>query len=225
MNPFIQQSITPILPAQMHNGTAVSRGIIPFFAQDVVFTLDQLEKLNQRDPNEVLNGRLDLRHVGFFGVSLGGIIVGEACWIDRRLRAYLILDAPMSASLVRDGLSQLSMWITRNAQILKNENWSQFGIDQHQTTMRSVYNELTSAEYFVQVQGMFHINLTDVPSSSPLLSWLGASGPIGGKRAHDILNAYSVAFFDKYLGGPQSNFLDGPAKQFPEVQFESRTKN
>lgn len=225
MNPLIQQSIMPILPAPLLNGTSLSGGVIPFFAKDVVFTLDQLALLNQTDPKGILNGRLDLKSVGVFGVSLGGIILGEACRIDRRLRACLVMDAPMSATVVREGLSQPSMWITRDSQTMKNEGWSQFDTDQHQTTMRAVYNELPGDGYFVQVSGMFHINLTDVPAFSPILSWLGVSGPIESKRAHNIINAYSVAFFDKYLEGPQSNFLDGPAQQFPEVQFESRTRN
>jgi hypothetical protein len=225
MNPLIQQSISPGEPAPMLNGIAFKDGIIPFFAQDVVFVIDQLEKLNDIDPNGILNGRLDLKRVGVFGVSLGGIIVGEACRIDRRLHSCLVMDAPMSATVLREGLSQPSMWITRDAKTMKIEGWSQFDIVQHQTTMRAVYNGLPGDGYFVQVSGMFHINLTDVASFSPIMHWLGMSGPIGVSRAHDIANAYSIVFFDKHLGGPPSNFLDGPAKQFPEVQFESRTRN
>lgn len=221
MNPLIQQSITPGQAAPVLKGTAFKDGIIPYFAQDVVFTLDQLSELNKIDPNEILNGRLDLNRVGIFGVSLGGIIVGEVCRIDRRLRACMVMDAPMTAPVVREGLLQPSMWITRDAQTMRNEGWTQFDIDQHQTTMRAVYYGVTGDGYFIQVAGMFHANLTDVPSFSPLLSWFGIAGPINGKHAYNIINAYSVAFFDKYLVGPTSNFLDGPASQFPEVQFEA----
>jgi Platelet-activating factor acetylhydrolase, isoform II len=222
MDPLIQQNITPIEPSPTLNGTAYRDGIIPYFAQDVVFTLDQLVLLNKVDPNGILGGRLDLQRVGIFGVSLGGIVAGEACRLDRRLRACLVMDAPMTASVVREGLLQPSMWITRDAQIMRSEGWSQFDIDQHQTTMRAVFNGLNGDGYFVQVAGMFHVNLTDVPYFSPLTSWSGITGPIGGKRAHDIINAYSASFFDKYLEGPPSNFLEGPTQKFPEVQFEYR---
>ena len=227
MNPLIQQSITPVEQAPMLNGTAFKDGIIPYFAQDVVFTLDQLEKLNQIDPKRILNGRLDLKRVGIYGVSLGGIIVGEACRVDRRLRACLVMDAPMTARVVREGLMQPTMWITRDALTMRNEGWSQFDIDQHQATMRAVFNRLANNGYFVQVDGMFHINLTDVPSFSPLLGWNGVfgpvvTGPIDSKRAHDIINAYSVSFFDEYLDGPKSSLLDSATKHFPEVQFEKR---
>jgi hypothetical protein len=114
------------------------------------------------------------------------------------------------------------MWITRDAQTMRNEGWSQFDIDQHQATMRAVFNRLANNGYFVQVDGMFHVNLTDVPLFSPLLSWSGMTGPIGGKRAHDIIKAYSVSFFDEYLEGPKSSLLDSATKHFPEVQFEKR---
>jgi Platelet-activating factor acetylhydrolase, isoform II len=227
MNPLLQQSIAPVQPAPLLNGITNRDGIIPYFAQDAVFTLDQLEKLNNTDPNTILGGRLDLQRVGIFGVSFGGIIVGEACRVDRRLRACLVMDAPMTARVVRESLSQPSMWITRDAQTMRNEGWSTFDIDQHQSTMWAVFNGVSGDGYFVQVSGMFHVNLTDVPYFSPLLGWNSVfgplvTGPIDGKRAHDIVNAYSVAFFDKYLNGPPSNFLDGFAKQFPEVQFEKR---
>jgi pimeloyl-ACP methyl ester carboxylesterase len=227
MNPLLQQSIKPGEPMPILNGTAYSEGIIPYFAQDVVFTLDQLKKMNETDPIGILGGRLDLQRVGIFGVSFGGIVVGEACRIARHLRACLVMDAPMSASVVHEGLQQPAMWITRDALTMENEGWSRFDIEQHQSTMRAVYNGLKGDGYFLQVAGLFHVNLTDLPSFSPLLGWHGmwgpmVTGPIDGKRAHNIINAYSVAFFDKYLGGPQSNFLDGSAKQFPEVQFEKR---
>jgi predicted esterase YcpF (UPF0227 family) len=83
-----------------------------------------------------LKSRLDLNHIGIFGVSLGGIVVAEACRTERRLRACLVMDAPMPASIMLDGLQQPSMWLTRDAQTMRNENWSTFDIDQHQTSRR-----------------------------------------------------------------------------------------
>ena len=222
MNPLIQQSITPVESAPVLNRTAFNDGIIPYFAQDVVFTLDQLAKLNKADPNGNLTGRLDLERIGIFGVSLGGMIVGEACRLDRRLRACLVMDAPMTSRVVREGLMQPTMWITRDAQTMRNEGWSQFDIDQHQATMRAVFNRLANNGYFIQVDGMFHVNLTDVPLFSPLLSWSSMTGPVVRKRAHDIINAYSESFFDEYLDGPKSSLLDSATKHFPEVQFEKR---
>lgn len=222
MNPLIQQSIAALELVPSLNAIEFEAGIIPYFAQDVVFVINQLAVLNRNDPKGILKDRLDLNRIGIFGVSLGGVVVGEACRIDRRLRACLVMDAPMSAPVVTEGLQQPGMWITRDAQTMSNEGWTQFDVDQHQKTMRTVFEKSTSDGYFVEVSGMFHANLTDVPYFSPLLKWFGITGPIDATRAHNIVNAYTVAFFDRYLGGPPSGVLDGAGEQFPDVKLETR---
>ena len=63
---------------------------IPYLAHDVMFTLDQLVSFDRADPNGILTGRLDLERVGIVGHSLGAIVGGEACHLDRRLRAAVL---------------------------------------------------------------------------------------------------------------------------------------
>jgi hypothetical protein len=194
---------------------------IPYLAYDAVFTLDQLTGLNRADPNGILTGRLDLKRAGLFGISLGGIVGGEACRLEPRLRACLLMDAYMPADVVRAGLRQPAMWITRDADTMRLERrrsggWSEAAIDEHLTTMRAVYERLPGDGYYVQVPGMFHVDMTDVPLLSPLASRLGLSGPIGGQRAQRIINAYSLAFFDRHLKGLPAALLDGPANSIPK---------
>ena len=202
-------------------------GLIRYFAQDAVFALDQLAALNRTDPNGILSGRLNLRRVGAFGVSLGGIVVAEACHLEPRLKACLMMDAPMPVDVVTSGLQQPSLWITRDADGMRLERqraggWSEKEILAHQTTMRSVYQSLPGAGYFVQVPGMFHLNFTDIPNWSPWTPQLRLSGPIDGHRAHDIVNAYSLAFFDRHLLERPAGQLDVLTARYPEVHFESR---
>jgi Platelet-activating factor acetylhydrolase, isoform II len=222
LNPLIQQSISPAEKAPTLNGREFKDGIIPFFTQDVIFTLNQLAALNQADSHGALAGRLDLQHAGVFGPSLGGIVGSEACRLEPRLRACLVMDAPMPADVVKAGLQQPGMWITRDAKTMQLEGWTQADIEQHQTTMRAVFESLPGDGYFVQVPGMFHANLTDIPYWSPLFSKLGVTGPIDGQRAHNIVNAYSLAFFDRHLKGRPTPVLLGPVEQYPEVLFETR---
>jgi predicted dienelactone hydrolase len=82
---------------------------ILYLAQDAIFTLDQLVVLNRADPARILTGRLDLQRAGLLGMSLGG----EACRLEPRLRAGLLMDAFMPAEVVQAGLQQPTMWITR----------------------------------------------------------------------------------------------------------------
>ena len=200
--------------------------IVPYLARDAAFALDRLGALNRADPHGVLTGRLDLQRVGVFGVSLGGIVVGEACRTDARFRACLVMDAPMSAAVVKAGLQQPGMWVTRDAASMRLERqraggWPDAEIEAHQGSMRAVYEGLSGAGYFVRVPGMFHSNFTDVARWTPLSRVLGLAGPIDDRRAHGIVNAYSLAFFDRHLLGRPAPLLDGPAKQYPEVLFES----
>src|SRR6266511_3443542 len=92
---------------------------IPYLAHDAIFTLDRLDALNQADPNGILTGRLDLQRAGIFGMSLGAIVGAEACRLEPRLRACLLEDAFMPTDVVRAGLRQPTMWITRDADTMR----------------------------------------------------------------------------------------------------------
>lgn len=86
-----------------------------------------------------------------------------------------------------------------------------------------MFDKLLGDGYFVQLPGMFHLNLTDVP----LLVYptvgraVGLVGPVNAGRVHRIVNAYSLAFFDRHLKGLPAPLLDGPAEHFPEVRFDA----
>jgi Platelet-activating factor acetylhydrolase, isoform II len=94
LNVLLQQSISPVTNAPTLNGRTLKDGIIPYFAQDAVFTLHQLASLNQADPTGILTGHLDVKRAGIFGVSLGGMVSPEACHLEHRLRACLVMEAP-----------------------------------------------------------------------------------------------------------------------------------
>jgi predicted dienelactone hydrolase len=227
IDPLIQQSVSPAEQAPQLFGQTWKRGIIPYLAQDVSFTLDQLAALNTRDPKGILTGKLDLQHTGIFGMSGGGMVGAEACRSDPRLVACLMMDVAMPADVVEKGLRQPGMWMTRPADTMRLERqkaggWAEKDIEQTQSTMRAVYSSLPGDGYFVQVPGMFHIDFTDLDLLSPLFPTIGFSGPIGSQRAHEIINAYALAFFDKHLKGEPQALLDGPAAHYPDVIFEKR---
>ncbi len=227
MMALIHQSHSPAAIAPTINGRTFEKGIVPYLAQDVGFTLNQLTALNQADPHAILTGRLDLQQVGIFGISLGGIVGSEACRTEPRVRACLFMDAPMPVDVVKSGLQQSALWITRDAQTMRLERrrsggWSEADISEHQTSMRAAFDKSQGASYFVQVPGMFHVNLTDIPYWSPLLPWLGITGPIDPLRAHNIINAYSLAFFNRHLLGRAEALIDDDASQYPEVVFSVR---
>jgi predicted dienelactone hydrolase len=227
ITPLIMQSVEPRRKAPVLYGKALPNGIIPYFAQDVSFALDQLTGLNKADPNHILTGRLNLEHAGAFGVSLGGMNAAGACSKDLRLKACLVMDVYIPADAVKNGLQQPSMFITRDAATMRLERkqaggWTEKDIALTLDTMRTVYKNLPGDGYYIEIPKMFHLNFTDFPYWLPIALQIGLAGPINGQRGFDIVNAYSVAFFDKYLNGRPSLLLNGPSKQYPEVNFETR---
>lgn len=199
---------------------------IPYVAEDVSFVLDRLAAL-ATEPDFLLSGQLDLDRAGLIGHSFGAVLGSEACRVDPRLRAALLEDAFLPGSVVDAGLEQPAMFITRDAETMRLERrtaggWPETDIAETLGTMRRVYETLPGEGYWVEVPGMFHLDMTDAPMLSRLVPWPGLSGPIGGDRAHGIINAYSVAFFDQTLRGLSSGLLDGSPERFPEVVFESR---
>jgi hypothetical protein len=190
--------------------------------RDATFVLDQLEVLNYADPHGILTGRLDLERRGMFGVSLGGMITAEACRIDPRLRAGIVMDVWMPEDVVSAGLRQPMMWLSRPATTMRLEGWDEVEVDATQASMRAVLETLPGDGFVVLVPGMFHIDFSDARLLSPLIASRGVCGPIDGERARAILSAYVVAFFDQELKGLPTGVVEGLGARFPEVLLESR---
>ncbi len=220
--PLVQPSLGPAEDPPDQRGRAFPNGIVPYLAQDVVFALDRVAELNASDPQGVLTGRLDMDRVGVMSISMGAVLAPEACRVDPRFRACLFIEAPVPADVVADGLEQPSLLLISDAETMRRAGWSRADIDQHQGTMRALYEALRGGGYWVQVHGTYHLNLTDAPLLLGLpLRALGLLGPIRVSEAHDIVDAYTVAFFDRHLKGLPAPLLDG-SSPYPEVTFESR---
>jgi hypothetical protein len=43
-------------------------------------------------------------------------------------------------------------------------------------------------------------------------------------RGTQIIDAYVIAFFDRYLKGEKTSLLDGPSPNYPEVKIEIRNR-
>ena len=228
VQPLIDQSLTPTDPAPTLHGRPLPGGILPYLARDVGFVLDQLTVLDGDDPDEVLTGQLDMRHVGAFGVSLGAMATAEACRTDARLAACLMMDAAMPADVTASGLTQPAMWLTRPTADMRLERarsggWSDRDIAQTQQTMRTTFAEQPPGRgYLVSIPGMFHVNFTDAAYWSPLTSQLGLTGPIDSRHGYDIVNAYTAAFFDTALRSRPVPLLDGPSPDYPDVIYSRR---
>jgi len=195
---------------------------ISFLAQDVSFTLNQLESINRSDTHDLLTGHIDTGRTAVLGLSLGGMVGVQAAACDERIKACLVMDVRVPEEVLRNGLRQPAMFLTRDPETMRLEGWAEADIGETLTTMRAAFHTLPGTGYFVQIAGMFHQDFSDAPLLSPLTSALGLTGPIGYRRAHEITTGYSLAFFDSELKGRLEPLLMGASPRYPEVQVETR---
>lgn len=219
---FPDGRVTPMDPRMMDE--AFVDASVPVLAEDVVFVADRLAGLNADDPKGVLTGRLDLGRLGLFGVSLGGMTTADACRRDPRFRACLIMDAVVPAEVVRAGLRQPVMWISRDVATMRAEGWREADVAETDGSMRAAFAGLSGDGYLVLIPGVFHPGFADAPflAATPAARALRLVGPAEPRRASRIINAYALAFFERHLGGAPAPLLDGPSGGWPEVIFESR---
>ncbi|WP_133246058.1 hypothetical protein [Ancrocorticia populi] len=164
---------------------------------------------------------MDLDSVGAMGMSLGGYTSVQWCATDPRVRACLIMDAPMSADVLARELSVPTLWLTRPASDMAAEGWSPTEVRHFDGTQRAAYESATAPGWYVMVDGLFHADLTDAPYGATDLSRIGMTSKNAGSEVHEILRRLSVDFFKRTLRGERCpSSLDEPP--WPKVHVESR---
>ena len=203
IDPMLNESLTEENPLLNYNGKTFEGGLIAYFAKDVSRVIDFLTTLNTNDPNDLLYNKLNLDRLGAFGVSLGGVIVSEASWRDRRIKASLIMESPIPKKIAQTGLPVPTMVITRPAEAMRAERkksggWTESDIEQHLSTMRALFENTAESE-FVQIPDIFHVDFTDAPLWVPFPHLLGFSGKTPIEETHHKLNELTLTFFKEYL--------------------------
>lgn len=205
-------------------------------AQDLIFVLNELKRINKTEVDIGLAGRFDLRHVGVFGHSRGGFTAPHACLLDRRFRACLNLDGyPLTPAVMEKGIRQPYLHIEELAPWLPLPTDEQLAASK-QTRAQAVmeaqameqqrektFSKMSAGVYLVTVEGAMHNSFSDMPFIAPERY---SNIKISAERALTITNAYLLAFFDRYLRGRPESLLEASDPMFPEVTLKVyRTKN
>ena len=186
---------------------------------DMGWVLDELENWNQADAEWFLAEKLDLKKVGILGHSTGaGASIGF-CLVDIRCRAVLAMD--LWAEPIRPEIQGLSL--TQPALIMHSENWDSLDHPENNYGLIGTLVDKASDDVFeITLKGTKHYDFSSLPLLSPLTRNLGLKGPIKGDLVLEIINAQSVAFFDRYLGADASVSLEELSQEYPEVLFGVR---
>ena len=194
-----------------------SNKLVRQWAGDIAFVLDTLESTDANAALGLVAGKMDLGEVGIFGHSTGGGATAEFCATDTRCKAALAMDLwsePVSMSALEAGLNAPLMLMHSSDWDLDDpaNNYGRIGI---------LVDNSTNDVYEFTIQGTEHYDFSSLPLLSPLTVQLGLKGPIPGDLGLEIINTYSVHFFDQALRGEATDW-DALNAQYPDVLFGVR---
>lgn len=182
-------------PDQLIMGrNAWSFGFLKDRLRDISFLLDRLVEWNTED--EVFQGRIDLERVGIMGWSWGGGTAAEACQLEDRLKAAVLLDAyfDSAATALRNGLGKPFLTMMNPGGSGDNA---------------TLFNKSQKDAYQLSVKDASHEMFTDN-------AWIVNPSAASRRRAL-AMNACLVSFFNKHLKGTDDSLINAPSGTLPDV--------
>ena len=174
------------------------------WAADISFVIDELDSLNRSDA--LFAGRLNLEKLGVMGMSMGGIAAGQVCLADGRIKAAINMDGGLLGDLADTVVTVPLMYIGSRRYI---------GYDE-------VFRAHASNDCYTLIIGEAdHYDLTDF---TLLHRGHMMIGTVDGERMLKLLNEYTLAFFDFYLKGIDSDILTGEKEPYPEAEFRTHRR-
>jgi predicted dienelactone hydrolase len=210
---------------------AKSTSMLHTWVSDVRFVIDRLEALNIVDPAGLLTHRLDLSHVGYVGASFGGSVVVQALLDEPRIKAGIAEDGkPYFAEETPRELRRPLMYMQSTTPYIpvSDTQLGAWGLDlagfkraeqDHYLRLSRLFAQTSSPIYNLYLRRTNHVTFSDLY----LIVRLPDFQLMDIRRAHRIINAYSVAFFERYLNGSAEPLVDGTTPSpYAEVTATSR---
>lgn len=234
-----------VLPARMAatgddpaKVTALLRKTVAVRVADTRFVLDEVDALAAgHDPDadgqplpEGMAGAPDPRRIGMFGQSAGGFTAAETMHDDPRIVAGADLDGVLGYVQDDDDPGNPSpvgeSGLDRPFLLMGEEG------DDHHTvpSWGLLWRHSSGWHGDLTLLGGAHASFTDAESMVPQIdralhlpagtvrSVIGTADPAGAVAAQE---AYTTAFFDRWLRGHDDGLLDGPSPSYPQIRFVS----
>ena len=198
-------------------------------AGDLVLVLDRLHQLQEEGQLGTLPGRLDLNRVGVFGYSFGGAVAAQACWMDHRFKAAADLDGMLFGEASVEGIDQPLLVITDSLDAMPThgaaptsayDRWIEVANGESGMMRRDLERQ---GDYLVEIANVGHGNFSDTAWTSPARR-LSDRGSTDRQRVMDIINEYSLAFFETTLKGTAEPLLKRKGSPFSEVKFVAQVQ-
>jgi predicted dienelactone hydrolase len=190
--------------------------LIDIRTADSSFVLDQLSHLARLDPASPLVGRLDLRHVGFVGHSIGGATAVQVLASDPRFNVGVDLDGKLFGAERTAHLEQPFLWIQSDGP--QSAEYVQ-GRD-------SFFRGLRGAGALLTVKGAVHMSFSDAPSYMTPLGRKLLGGATFGSVSAAAMTVMTVdaisAFVSPALEGRNGRSLEQVLSSHPTVRSNLR---
>jgi dienelactone hydrolase len=199
----------------------LEKDVFPTWTADASYVLDKVEELD-RTPGQLFQKRLDLSRIGMMGWSFGGATSVQMSKDDRRVKAVVNQDGQLFGDVWEKGTSRPVMVMHHGGED-KPPKPADAAVMKELTAMtqerdRSFLSHVTNDWYEVTISKTQHGHFSDF-----LLFFPRNQAELDPRRAHEIITAYTLAFFDKYLRGRDSDLLAAASTAYPEVTFKKGT--
>lgn len=193
--------------------------VFKIWQTDDRFVLDQIEAENRN--GGPFNGRLDLANIGMFGWSFGGALSVQMTAADPRVKAAVDHDGQLFGDVRERGTTRPIMQIHHgNDDALAYKEKDQAMVRELLALVdgwdSTTHAKSTGDWYDVKLARTEHGNFSDL-----VLFYPRKSSDLDPKRGHEIINAYTLAFFDRYLKGKPSDLLTETTSRFSEATFRA----
>ncbi|WP_199613646.1 alpha/beta hydrolase family protein [Paenibacillus alkalitolerans] len=187
---------------------------------DSRFVVNELITINGKDRYGLLTGKMDLERIGAVGHSFGGAEAVQLLVLEGRIKAGINMDGTLFGSdFPAEGLHKPLLYMNTD-----DDRWEeglrlppppkdileQLGItaeqfEQLKTTIADRRKSIYEHAHILTLHGAKHMSFSDYYLWSPYLALTDGVSP---KTQHNIINLYTVAFFDHYLKLKQNRLTD-----------------
>ncbi len=204
---------------------------------DAQRVLDYLEQINVQPVDNRFYDKLDLHNVGMAGHSFGGSTAIQLCRRDKRCKAGVNMDgflygaqptAPFKKPIMFLLSSELaglrSLPKERIIQAFQTQENYEKACNSDRGDFAAIADAIGKDVYKIVIKDTQHNAFVDTAllrDCSIFTRFFDLNtGPLNSYRAHEIMNAYVCAFFDKYLKNEQPALLDEQQARYPEVEMQ-----
>ncbi len=196
----------------------------PEWVADSRFVLD---RILAGDVGESLADRLDAERIGAYGWSFGGAAAFELLVVDERVDAAANHDGQLFGRAPSVGSTKPYLLFRANETPeppagSPDPEEARAALNDLIATVKATDASFMSASsgpgLALAINGASHGSFSDL-----VLFQFGGAPALSPRRGHEIINAWTLAFFNKRLKGEQSGLLDGAdSGSWPEVKVERR---